>query len=304
VDELEREQYNYIIVSSPPLNIVRLGHELKRIFSVPLVVDFRDSFNNHLLNPSYKPYGRERIEGMLFKRKLRHWLYRADMVIGVSQAVLNTLPLSSAIPKVIVMNGYEEDAINHKPDVTTDKFIISLVGSIYATQDIEFMADGLALFLNKVVDPNVEIRFVGIGTRLEVRGRIERLVDSRYLNFSNRVSRAEAIRLMHQSNILLQIGWKGSKGFCPGKVFEYFAAKRNILNAPGDGDLTDRLLNETSAGKSVETVDEMADYLVQKYKEWKANGSLVYEGRQDVIVKYSRKCQNRRLADALNAFRA
>jgi len=105
---------------------------------------------------------------------------------------------------------------------------------------------------------------------------------------------------MHDSSVLMQIGWKGYKGFCPGKVFEYLAAKRTILIAPADGDLTDQVVKETGAGRSVHTIEEMADYLEEKYREWKAGGLPSYYGIEERIEKYSRYQQNQVLANALN----
>ena len=302
--ELQKDPYDFIIVSSPPLNIVRLGYELKKATGVPLVVDFRDSYNNYLLVPGHTLPWKSRFENQLFRRKLRKWLAATDIVTSVSDSVLDTLPLPSSRQTVIVRNGYEEDTLQAQVENKNDCFIISSVGSIYERQDIEFMAKGLALFLEKIKAGDVLIKFIGVKSKAEVCERIARHIEARFLEFTPRISRQEAIREMHNSSILLQLGWRGYRGVIPGKVFEYLAAKKNILNAPADGDLTDRLLMETAAGKSVETIEEMADYLVGKYQEWKSNGSLVYEGRQDVIEKYSRKSQNRRLAEALNAFRA
>ena len=92
------------------------------------------------------------------------------------------------------------------------------------------------------------------------------------------------------------------KGFCPGKVFEYLAAKKNILIAPADGDLTDSIIAETKAGRSVQTVEEMEEYLCQKYQEWLQHGTLSYGGIPEKLNKYSRKNQNMILVDRLKNF--
>jgi glycosyltransferase involved in cell wall biosynthesis len=302
--ELHKEPYDFIIVSSPPLNIVRLGYELKKATGVALVVDFRDSYNNYLLIPGYTFSWKARIENHLFRRKLKKWLAEADIITSVSHSVLGTLPVPLMSNTVVVKNGYEEDALNNNFENRNESFIISSVGSIYERQDIEFMAKGLALFLERINASDVLIRFIGIKSRVEVCERIARHIKSGFLEFTPRVSRKDAIQEMHRSSILLQLGWRGYKGVIPGKVFEYLAAKKNILNAPADGDLTDKLLIETGAGRSVETIEEMADYLVEKYKEWKSNGFLSYKGKDEVIEKYSRRSQNQHLADALNTFQA
>ncbi len=298
--EMKQQRFDFMIVTSPPLNIIRLGIELKKKFRVPLVVDFRDSFNNHLLNPAFSPTWKDQLEIFLFKAKLKHWLRQADIVSSVSDAVLNTLPLRSAQPTVVVMNGYENNTFNRETTEPSSRFTIASVGSLYETMDLDFMARGIALFLNKVQPDDMEVVFVGLRSRMEVRKTIEKHIDPAYLNFTNRVSRQEALNYMHQAAVLLQVGWRGYKGFCPGKVFEYLAAQRNILIAPGDGDLTDKVVAETGAGFSANTIEEMAAYLEEKYREWKTTGHIDYKGKSEVIEKYSRDRQNEKLVQALN----
>jgi glycosyltransferase involved in cell wall biosynthesis len=300
---MAREKFNFIIVSSPPVNIIRLGKYLKKKFGVPFIADFRDSYDNQLLNPNYIPPVKKKIEFFLFRKSLKRWLAQADIICSVSDAVLQTLPIYSSRKKIIVMNGYEEDNRQLKDRQKNENmFIISIVGSLYPQQDIDFMVKGLYHFIKKINPDKLLIRFVGLKSRLAIRSKIEKEIDAKYLQFTNRVSRDEALQLMHSSSILLQVGWRGYKGFCPGKVFEYLATGKNILVAPGDGDLTDKIIAETNAGRSVTTIEEMADYLSEQYQEWLRCGRLSYHGIPGKLEKYSRKNQNMILVDALDNY--
>ena len=198
------------------------------------------------------------------------------------------------------MNGFEKDANNESVETNSSSFMISLVGSLYPAQDTEFMSRGLSDFIKKSQPRDIVIRFVGIKSRTAVKIRIENYIDTKFLFFTNRVSKEQALEYMHTSNILLQVGSKRYKGYCPGKVLEYLAAKRNILIAPGDGDLTDRVIKETNSGVSVNTVEEMVEYLVSKYNEWKTNGCNIYGGNINEIEKYSRERQNQKLINSLS----
>jgi hypothetical protein len=298
VKVLSKGKFDFIIVTSPPLNVVRLGVGLKKQFDVPLVIDFRDSFNNHLLNPAYKPGLKFRAEGAIFRYYLKKWLAQADLIVGVSQPVLDTLPLAPGKRQLIVMNGYGDDVPNRE-HFNTGKFTISYIGSLYAHQEIEFMAEGLSAFLKEAGSDDIMIRFIGVKAGSEVHKKITKFIDPDYLFFSDRVLRNEALEYMAQSEILLQVGWPGYKGLIPGKVFEYMAARRNILVAPGDGELTDTIIKETGAGVSVSSKEEMTAYLRQKYAEWKAEGRIAFHGTDEEISKYSRKSQNEKLLAAL-----
>jgi len=303
--ELEREKFNFIIVSSPPVNLIRLGVYLKKRFHVPLVTDFRDSYNNQLLAPGYVPARKRRIELFLFRRSLKKWLVHADVISSVSEEVLQTLPFCSPSKKLIVMNGFEEDhklLKNQFHDRRQELFIISVVGNLYAHQEINFMVEGLDKFIRRMSPDKLLIRFVGLKSRDVVRSAIEKVIDNKYLQFTERVLRPVALEFMHSSSILLDVGWKGYKGVCAGKVLEYLAVGKNILLAPADGDLTDRIIAETKAGRSVQTVEEMEEYLCEKYQEWLQHGTLSYDGIPEKLNKYSRKNQNMILVDRLKNF--
>jgi hypothetical protein len=290
---LRTEKVDFIIVSSPPLNIIRLGHVLKKKYNTMFIADFRDSFNNKLMQVPPKLSIKEKAEVVFFRKYIRKWLGNADGIVSVSQPVLDTIRRHFSYPSLIVSNGFEKDLFREIPfRPNGQEFIMSMVGSLYPHQEISFMCRGINLFLEKVKPADVKIRFVGIKGRTEVVNEIKKYIDRRHLFFTERIDRMKALEIMRNSHILLQVGWKGYKGFCPGKVFEYLAAGRNILVAPSDGDMTDRVINETRAGISASSVEEVAEYLESKYNEWKKTGSLQYDGDPNAIAVYTREKQN------------
>lgn len=300
---LEKEKVDYLIVSSPPLNIIKLGHDLKKKHNVRFIADFRDSFNNKLMQMEHKLSLKEKAEVIFFRSHIRRWLRNADGITAVSRPVLNTIQPSFRQPTEFVMNGFEKDLFSNLPAVNDNKtFRISLVGNIYPQQDIPFMARSIRLFLDRVKPNDCMIQFIGIKWKTQVVKEIRKYIDDEYLYFSDRVDRSKAIAIMRESQVLLQVGWKGYLGFCPGKVFEYLAAGRNILVLPADGDLTDAVINETKAGYSAHTIEEGANWLANKYREWKATGHISYEGNSTAINNYTREKQNEILGRFLRKF--
>jgi hypothetical protein len=293
---LRTEKVDFIIVSSPPLNIIRLGHELKKKHHTRLIADFRDSFNNKLMQVPPKLSIKEKAEIIFFRTYIRKWLSNADGVVSVSMPVLETIWKKFPKQFTLVTNGFEKDLFKDIPFRSNGTmFTLSMIGNLYPHQEIAFMCRGISLFLQKIKPADVRVQFIGIKTRLSVVNEIKKYIDERYLVFTERIDRQKALEIMRNSHILFQVGWKGYKGFCPGKVFEYLAAGRNILVAPADGDLTDKIINETKAGLSAATIQEVADYLERKYFEWKSTGALQYTGDQTAISEYSRENQNSKL---------
>lgn len=243
---------------------------------------------------------KEKAEAVFFRWYIRRWLRNADGITAVSEPVLKTIQSSFRQPTAIIMNGFERDLFSNLPSVTDNKiFRISLVGNIYPQQDIPFMARSIQAFLEKIKPGDCIVQFIGIKWKTAIVNNIRRYIDDRYLYFSDRVTRPEAIAIMRESQVLLQVGWKGYMGFCPGKVFEYLAAGRNILVAPADGDLTDEVIRETNAGFSANSIEDAANWLASKYREWKTTGHVNYEGRSSVINKYTREKQNEILGSFL-----
>jgi glycosyltransferase involved in cell wall biosynthesis len=300
---IQKNPVDFVIVSSPPLNIIKLGHDLKKKHKIRFIADFRDSFNNRLMQQGHKLSLKERAEAIFFRWHIRRWLRNADGVTSVSKAVLDTINKKFTQPTALVMNGFEKDLFN---DINvaddSEKFRISMVGNLYPQQDIAFMARGIKAFLDKVRPTNLVVQFIGIKWKSNVVKEIRKYIPDEYLYFSDRVARTEAVSIMRNSQVLLQVGWKGYLGFCPGKVFEYMAAKKNILIAPADGDLTDRIIKETGTGYSAKSLEEVSAYLEKLYSEWKQTGEISYNGNPSLIHQYTRENQNLILSGFLLGF--
>src|SRR5687767_7935691 len=275
---LEKEKADFVIVSSPPLNIIKLGHDLKKKHDVMFIADFRDSFNNKLMQTDSALSAKDKAEVYFFRRYIRKWLQNADGIVGVSQSVLDTICEQFKQPIAIVRNGFEKDLFENVPENGGDeKVTVSLVGNIYPHEEVALMAKGISLFTSRVKPTDFTIQFIGIKGKTGIVKEISQYIEAKYLHFSDRIDRNEALKIMRNSQVLLQIGWKGYKGFCPGKVYEYMAAGRNILIAPADGDLTDAVIKETKTGFSASTIEEVSDYLEEKYNEWKRTGAIAYK---------------------------
>lgn len=290
---LNSEKIDLIIVSSPPLNLIRLAHDLSNQSGVPYIADFRDSYNNYKLNPAYQPSWKQRGESVLFKFYLKKWLAGATAIVTVDKAVSDTINTKFKQPVLVVRNGYETDLFDGIEIAADDAaFRLTVTGNLYANQDIPLVAKGIGEFIKKVQPVGFKAHFIGLKDRLDVVETLRRYIPVDFLFLTPRLPRVEALRAMRRSQVLLQVGWPGYKGIMPGKVYEYMAAGRNIIIAPGDKDITDKIIAETQTGVSVHSAAEMTSYLIEKYGEWRQKGSLDYKGDRKVIAAYSREAQN------------
>lgn len=298
---LREEPVDLMIVSSPPLNIIRLGHELKKASGVPYLADFRDSYNNYKLNPDFRPTAKQRAESYLFKSYLNRWLSNADAIISVDKAVADTINPHFSQPVVVIRNGFELDLFRDI-DVAADSatFRLTVTGNMYPEQDIAFLAKGIGKFIADAQPEAFMAQFIGLRDRQDVADVLRQYIPEAHLLLLPRLPRTEALKAMRQSQILLQAGWRGYKGWLPGKVFEYMAAGRNILIAPSDRDIIDRVIKETGTGFSADTIEDMARYLTIQYRCWQRLGTISYNGNKEAIAVYSREVQNAKLIEFIN----
>ena len=289
---LQTEKYAFLVVTSPPLNIIRLAYKMNKKHKIPYVVDFRDSWNNLLLGEKYKPSVKENFYNNLKEYYLKKWLKKSTFLITVTPAIEQLLAKISSKPVEIITNGFQLEAYRHsnsKP--STSVFTVSVIGTIHPMQDISMMLSGLNLFL-KNKDPNtVRINFVGLESSPEMAVLVRNSLPSNFITISPRVTKKEAIALTLEANILLFPSYKGYKDYFTAKIFEYIGAERNILMVPGNHDLVDALLIKTKTGKIAYSEMEFNLIMEEWLTEWKETGTLLYHGKKEEITYYSRENQ-------------
>jgi glycosyltransferase involved in cell wall biosynthesis len=295
-EHLKTHQYDYLLVTSPPLNVVRLGSELSKKFGIPLIVDFRDLWDNALLNPSAKISLNRKVLNFIYEFHLRKWLKQASLCVSVSEVLIEQIKRLTGTRMLVVTNGYEKHLFDNVERKEIKKFTISFIGTFYPNQKLDILFDGIRMFLKDKKMEEVVVNFIGTATIPEVRKMIEEALPSEFLNITERVKRSEALSYTLNSHILSHAAWIGFKGIYTSKLFEYLGAGRNILIAPGDKDVIDSVMQETNAGKVADHPEDVRKHLEDWYQEWKQYGELKYDGRKDRIEMHTRENQAKKLA--------
>ena len=109
--------------------------------------------------------------------------------------------------------------------------------------------------------------------------------------------------MQQEAQILLLLSWNDTEevGIYTGKVFEYLNAKRPIL-ALGhtDGGILKELLDQTQAGVHISNVEELKEYIIKAYHEYKESGMVQYRGIDAEIMKYSHREMARKFGEVLD----
>lgn len=289
--------YDYILVTYPPSNLLRLLPLLKKISSAKIILDMRDLWNNHILDVDYDPGFSQRFLDASSEFYAKKYLKLSDLITGVTPSFLPTLSKLSNQNCLLIYNGFEQYLFDSIKKVSSTKFRISYIGNLYPVMKLDLILDGLNLFLYDKDPEKIELKFIGAGSSSIMKTLISNTLPDQFLTIEPMLAKEIAVQHTVNSEVLLQYGWKGFKGMIGTKTFDYIASGNNILLAPGDEDIVDDLILKTKTGKSVETAQQFSDVLNHWYNEWLLTGELKYVGDKKEIRFYSRENQAALLAE-------
>ena len=283
-DLLKKYHFDAIISSSSPASAHLVAAHLAAESKLPWVADFRDLWTqNHSFHYSC-------IRNFFEKRLEYNTLLNASILITVSEPLAKRLQELHKDKRVIsIPNGFDSDQIN--PGIPlTKKFSITYTGSIYkGRQDPEPLFHVLQILIDeKKIDPElIEINFFGYNVDWLI-GDVKKYQLQNVVKINGMVSRENSILKQRESHILLLLTWNDSaeKGVYTGKLFDYLAASRPILSIGcTDGGVVKELLDQTQAGVHISKEEDLKEYLLKTYHEYKENGVVQYHGIVAEILK-------------------
>ena len=282
-----------------PISTHLIGNQAKSILCCPWIADLRDLWtqnfasSNRLLN---------RLQAGLEKRTLR----AADALVTVSAPWAARLREKYSSQTVAtITNGFDPDDFADIPKRLTEKFTITYAGRLYqGGRNPKVLFEVLRDLLdeNMVSPKDTRVRFYG-----EVEPWLSALVQQYRLEevveLCGLVTRHESLQRQAESQVLLLLGWADPRetGQHSGKLFEYFGAARPILAIGGGRGVLTEALEETHAGVHALAKEQVRDFLITAYGEFKAQGCVSYKGKESAIDRYTHLRMAREFADVLNA---
>jgi len=296
---LRQQDIKAMISTSPPGTGHIIAKRLKDEFKIPWVADFRDLWTQH----HYYLYGP--LHKVIARRLELNTLSMADALVTVSQPWADDLRSLHRQKSVhSIPNGFDPAEVNTTPGNLTDKFTITYTGILYpGKQSPEPLFDALHdLITEGSVDAgDIEVRFYG-----PEAGWIDKQAERYGLTGIVRqfgiVLREIALEKQRESQLLLLLKWNDPKqrGVYTAKIFQYLAARRPVLAVGGFADVVDQLLDETKAGVSGQTKEDIKALLLRFYQEYKSTGAVSYSGDEAETSKYSHREMAKKFAAILD----
>lgn len=294
-EHLKNNKYDVVVITVPPFNMLQMV-DMFAANNIKVVVDVRDLWNNMMLTNGYSPGFKQKVWDKIYSFYFQKWLRKANYVTAITPVFNEVLKQHFSGGLDIIYNGFEEAIFLNSPSNKSEKFVFSVVGSIYPQQDISIIIEGLKLFLKDKSVNKVQLRFIGLSVIPSVYNQVKSSLNNEFVYFSDRVSKEEAIAETKMANVLSYAGWLGTKGIISTKIFDYIASGNPVLLAPGDKDIIDDLLKQTNTGVSVFNANDFSCQLNQWYAKWEKGLPLNENYSYDQVRFYSREHQAKLMA--------
>lgn len=248
-----------ILTTGGPASAHLAGIVIRKIFSIPLVIELQDPLSG--VDIGRNSYA-------------RGWLYRiesifvsqADKIAYVTKGAANfakeqfaSSKICSVYPGARKYTGISSSSSSSRPKI----FRMVHLGSLYATRNFDTLIRALDKLISegKIASSQFEIFNLG-----HVSDNIRRDISNLpYISILPPVSRREALRFASDSDLLLLIQNNDdrSKVTIPYKTYDYLNLGKPILALQNSTELSDLVNNCGHFSAAVSDVDEIADVLNQ-----------------------------------------
>ncbi len=297
---LKKNKVDVVITTGPPHSLHLIGMELKKIFPIKWISDFRDPWTDidyfHQLPLTERSIQKH-------KELEQKVLQQSDAVLVIGETMKeNYKKFNKNIH--IISNGFDGEIAGSDTKLD-EKFTITHVGMMNADRNPIVLWEALSELMleNTELSKDLEIKLIG-----EVAAEVKKAItDNRLeknIKYIQYVSHEKVMNYQRSAQVLLLAvnNVPSAKGIVTGKIFEYLQANRPILAiGPVDGDLAE-IIKKTNSGTVVGFHDkvETKKSILSWYKKFKT-GDL--KNNTIDIDQYHRKELTRQLSDVIKSIK-
>ncbi|MGB2867506.1 MAG: glycosyltransferase family 4 protein [Bacteroidota bacterium] len=255
---MAKEHFDLLFATAPPQTAFLIGAALKKKFTTPLVLDYRDAWLDYPFKYFPTP-----IHWFLHKRLEKKVLKAGDKVIvthrRVKEGLLKRYPTLSYHDVTIISHGYDpEDFAGGSAEKKSrlNKMRIAHAGTFYGKRTPTVLFHALANLLKARQDlrGRIELNFVGT-IRKEDQALVSKLGLQNDVTFQGYLEHRECVRQLLSADVLWYVVDNDYQS--PGKLYEYFGARKPIFASVVEG-YTRQLILESEAALCVPLEDTAA----------------------------------------------
>lgn len=271
------KEYDLVFCSTFSTFPLRTALTIARERHLPLHVDLRDideqapgaQYQNHRqwwLRPFRKWY---RDVNIARRNKVLRQASRLTCVSPWHQAFLSKLNPHTEL----IYNGFDEQLF-YPEDLPTEHFEMAYVGRVYEQQ----LQDPTMLMqaLRKIEIPLRIHWYTSPAGQQRIRLLAEQYDVERFMCYHSYVPTTQVPNLLRSSSVLLVLSnnaaASGAHGIMTTKFFEALGVEKPVLCVPSDEECLAEVIKETNAGLAATNTEEIKEFILAKYQEWKNNG--------------------------------
>lgn len=284
---LSENKVDVIFATAPPFTDFLVAQQLSKEFNIPFVVDYRDIWidNPFHFYPTYfhKLYVRKLEENILKEASRIVVTFR-----GTKDVLLTHYPFLKSDEVVILPHGFDSKDFEQFKDVKPDpkKFVVTHSGLFQDNRNPKYFLKAFAKFVETRNDGvTKEAWFIGIMRKSHLRYIRKYNLEGNVKLFGYQPHN-EVVRLLKLSNLLWLMYEDNVRS--PGKLYEYFAARKPILICAPDGYMKSLdLESEAAIGVGPRDVDGILRALNTFYDLWKSDS--LPAPSEEFLQKFDRK---------------
>jgi glycosyltransferase involved in cell wall biosynthesis len=266
--KLKKENYDYVLVSSPPIFIVLSAFLARRKFKSKLILEVRDLWPDSLTG--VKKFDKKFILN-IFRYFEKVMYNKANAIIinslGFRGHIENKLKKKNK-PIYFIPNGArlkELQAVEGKPE---SGFQVVYAGNLGLAQDV----DKLKELAKKINDHNIHFEIIGYGVKAEEFKEFLVKENLTYVKLNKPTTRKETLKIVSKSHVAVAFlnDEDVFSTVLPGKVLDYITCKTPVIAAVKGQ--TANLIRENNVGFVYP--NEAIDAIVNKILYLKENKSV------------------------------
>lgn len=251
-----------IVSTGPPHSCHLIALGLKKKFpQLKWITDFRDPWSDIFYKDELliTKQTQNRIN-----KKEKEVLEYCDKVVVVTPTMVEDFRKLTDTSISLITNGYDEDDYKKIDLNSSDKFIISYIGTLMPSQYSSAFWQALYDVILNNTQKKIEIRLIG-NIDQSLYNNLCEIGLKKWINHIPYIEHAKISKYQAESNALILFinNTVNGKGILTGKLFEYLAVKRPIVCiSPKDSD-AQKIIDECKAGKcfSYTSKKEIFNYL-------------------------------------------
>lgn len=288
-----------VYATAPPYTDFLIAKELKQIFGLPVVLDYRDSWidcpNNYYPTPLHKN---------VHKKMETSVLKSADKIVTINSRIKELIrekyPFKAEEDFVIIPQGFDREDFNGNGELPKKKKMrFTYAGSFMNYYTPKYFLEGLSILFSVRPELKDEIDAVFLGSfPNEYKSLIDDYGLKDAVNLLGYVEHSDCVKYELNSDVLWMMINKTERSdlHSTGKLYEYFGAGKPILACVPEGVARQSLQNYNAVKICYPHDSEAIAKAIEEYYDLYTSGRMPLPNK-DVINKYDRQKLTGELAE-------